>query len=623
MKKIRMIMLSALICFALLSPSLADEVPPSGEANTVFTCAELLAWVDAHADSGGTVSLGADILWEAGVSLQLARSDITVEMGTYRIIIPGGAAVNPSGLFTFRGEADGLFLIEEGGALLHNAPVEINAHGDGSTAVRVMWPNGLQSSFATITAIGTGAIAVDAPNGLELLGGVLHAEGDGAAAIASGGPVRITYSEITAAGEGAKAIRTEAPVTLDTALVSPAIEGAETVSRAFDSSGYQASAAWNRRFYTQPGEVPKLPEILMGFLPAADGQDFSLSPDIIWDTSAVDVNTPGQHPCTGELVLPLPNISLEGAERLNAYVYVVDFQLPHIINYKEGPPGRGVIEQLVPTGDTAVRELWCSGDSGSTWTRIPLLANPMSNSNLYFDSPFVLPGTFWFQLVVRDEGTVMSSNILEVTLTDEGFSRKDIGGERQGTDRGEGIERPQPPDLGGSYAPEEDVPLESPVAPPPDQPTFSPSPRIRKARKNFQLIRAMAESLLMTATEPPPPIPAPTVTVEPESTVPPEPTAPPIQTPQFESKPVVQEEVQHPPVESSSPPDLEPDSHVPGPDTPAPPQTSMEAPAVSDPPAPPIESNSFTAAAPWPLVLTGGIVLFSAILFWIWRRNKP
>lgn len=129
--------LFVLLLLTVLSSLYFSSIVYATENDTVSTEAEMVQWMEAHKNTGGTVNLDADItlrdMWyyipdRPGMSL------VTVNMNEFHITIAGEISFHSDNHLVFRGAADetGMFRVVPGGQLyLHGLSVEDKA-SDGA-----------------------------------------------------------------------------------------------------------------------------------------------------------------------------------------------------------------------------------------------------------------------------------------------------------------------------------------------------------------------------------------------------------------------------------------------------------------------------------------------------------
>ncbi len=98
-----------------------DSAVGSTTSQTVYSLAELEAWIKAHKNSGGTVQLGQDLVVEEGESWShigwYGDPVMTVDTGPYCIRIRGQAQLFEYLEFTGQGGENGVLRVERGGLL--------------------------------------------------------------------------------------------------------------------------------------------------------------------------------------------------------------------------------------------------------------------------------------------------------------------------------------------------------------------------------------------------------------------------------------------------------------------------------------------------------------------------
>ena len=237
-------LMCGLLVLTLVASGLIVSSASADDADTVSTAADLQAWFDAHADSGGTVTLGGDIRLYAGDSLRadyLGADGIDVYMGDYHIYVDGGA-LSLSGNVVLIGEGcyDGAALISEiskGNVSLNGLWIQAtgaNSSVTGRLAVSVF--GGADITDCTILADGNRATALtfrddgnSADAKAKITGGGVTVYGNNSTAVLSDLPFYVYSATIAAPGKSSVPISAPIAYLSDDTTVIPGVTPTQPV----------------------------------------------------------------------------------------------------------------------------------------------------------------------------------------------------------------------------------------------------------------------------------------------------------------------------------------------------------------------------------------------------------
>ncbi len=425
---------------------------------------ELSAWLQSHAETGGTVRLGATITISYSPGLYGTES-ITIETGAYGLIFDGGFLDSPALYLSGEGVNVPVLEVRSVGRLWQGNWVNYiqqlhitatgNQEGTGGTALLLTledtgWP-GLSMDFRTrgaIEAHGAGAVGIELrqPGGAAVQPRLdpycfeVTVSGEGSVAIkaAAGRSATVYYSRITATGGG---VVSSGDVRFEGCLLSPAAGS----SRAYKVLGLSLAYL--------PVQLDEVLELrALGFhnlmpciIEASDGEVFVSALPVEWDTEAflaIDTAMLETTEIAGALRPPFDDLDITIEEPLTLTVEVRDPSLPCITAVAlrsavvDGEADRLSISLWsYPVSQWFEPEeiiLWRSDNGGQTWyddTDNELLEWYGSRFEL---STAGLEGTVLYKIELKDSGF---SNILEIN-SQSGIYTFGIGGDRSGADQG-------------------------------------------------------------------------------------------------------------------------------------------------------------------------------------------
>lgn len=379
-----------LICACLLSVFCvyAGALPPPKEIDDgCNTKEELRDFLKEN--TGGTITLTGDILWDYTDNMPMLTQSTVVEMGTHKIIIPADRAMQIQGPVTFRGA--GAVLFETAGLLNLSYGVEVCAYGADAVAIH-------------------GAQTAD----LQLFICNIAATGDNSTAIRSANPVTVQLCRVS----GTRSAIEAPQITLDASAVSPAspaatvIRRVPTLERSLRLYGITLPAEVSEDAYTQA--IYGYGDLQYAFIDPESGNAIGGPLPCAWS------NVPTFPPKAGDYTLTVRPANLPDWFPIE----IPSFEIPlHIVdkdtlwmNVGYADPYFGMLAlQFAPNmpGDAAQVTLFCSTDEGQTWKNATEVFPDSTVRADFMDIVGLAPNTnYWFYAEVSDGTRTVRSNIL-------------------------------------------------------------------------------------------------------------------------------------------------------------------------------------------------------------------
>lgn len=479
------------------TPEISPSPAPSEDEGVVFTGEALLTWVMDHADTGGTVSLGADISWP-GKALIAVLAPIAIDAGPYSITIEAEKRWDFSGPVTVTGTSC-IFYVKADGRLTLYQEGLVQVTGDGSRAVELERGAIFQSVYGRIEASGSEATALYVQGDAVLSSLSLTASGPGAVALRCDGAADLTYSTLRADGIPVSA---GGAILLDTSAADPQIPDVRNLMREAQPVN-RSAPTYYLNIGADKGSVP-LPGLIRYRLTAPDRDPITLMIPSTWNQALVDPTVEGAYPLYVTLTQPYPETGL-GLPAIDAVCRVMDPNLPRLMAMKI--QGGLASLQLYGARTPGPQTVYYSSDL-NTWTQAPIVYK--SKKLVKLDFPFPTGQTIYFYIAeALPDGTLIHSNILEARLdTDGTISSTPGNGDYDGGDAGGGGD-PEPP-----FGWEEEPIRPEPPAPTPSAPmkdVEAPPPPSEPPHQIPIL------SVLVPQSSPPPSAPGPPAALPPES----------------------------------------------------------------------------------------------------------
>ncbi len=409
---------------------------PQGDAEAL---AGLLGWLESDEPE---YTLTGDVVWPGGGFPASGGGSRTLYMGGHNILIPKRKMFAPVGNYRFIGDGGApMFTIQTGGLLKLNMDVTLETT-DGC-AVELEGDSrenpdqaGFSAGYGAVIARGADAVAVRSGGDLFLKRVDIRTE-DGAKAIEAAGDVRL-YLSVTAG-----AVTAGGTLTADASALSPVPENARIIRR---TARLYRSALNFPLFRPAYGEDPILPETMTYELAAQGGGDV---PDtyadlhVDWRSGGQDITQPGIYqvaaaarpPFEGvPLACPEEEITLTVMEEGRPYLW-------HACHYAN--TNQDVLELYgsVPRGWKG--QVYCSEDRGETWTAWGEWSPIANNGVIELDRRLENGKTYWFQVDVDMGGRIMRTNLMEVSVGENGLPQsRPLSGDRDDSRRGDSPARP-------------------------------------------------------------------------------------------------------------------------------------------------------------------------------------
>ena len=438
-------------------------------ADIVSNETELAVWVGEHANTGGTVALGADIVVTHGLYLGLARwsavegAVIRIETGDYGIrVADGGEVVLDDDVHVSGG--GGLvpvIHVERGGRLGTDSSVagKASVTADGADGIALLLEEGAEfyeydSSAISLRATGAGGIALytHAPFGspdieadeYTATGHIIEATAMGGKAIVSTLPIKLFLCRVT--GDVAAVDAPE--VALDACAVFPDVPGATVRTRTLR----MADDTLREIGLAALGDQDRLTNLAItrrvhAELIADGAENISVTFNMSFDVSGVDANVLGSYPMPGNT--PPAPYDLLANDFADVKIEIFDPAIPRFLSADIlfMPPPLRYSFSYHYTGELPDLVLWRSDNGGEDWYQYWRGADGFTASenisvrtsgyllSLVFSNPAEeLTGGILFVFEVLSLQN--DSRILRVNLTEDDFDEDGgIGGDRTGTDR--------------------------------------------------------------------------------------------------------------------------------------------------------------------------------------------
>ena len=471
--------IAAAILFAPLAHAAKGDYPSelATEATTADVTAddvvsnetELAVWVGEHANTGGTVALGADIVVTHGLYLGLARwsavegAVIRIETGDYGIrVADGGEVVLDDDVHVSGG--GGLvpvIHVERGGRLGTDSSVagKASVTADGADGIALLLEEGAEfyeydSSAISLRATGAGGIALytHAPFGspdieadeYTATGHIIEATAMGGKAIVSTLPIKLFLCRVT--GDVAAVDAPE--VALDACAVFPDVPGATVRTRTLR----MADDTLREIGLSALGDQGRLMNLAITHrvhaeLVADGAEGIGVTFNMSFDVSGVDANVLGSYPMPGNT--PPAPYDLPANDFANIKIEIFDPAIPRFLSSQRlfMPPPQRYSFDYHYAGELSDLVLWRSDNDGEDWYQYWRGADGFAASeNISVSTSDTLlslttrnpeeelSGEILFVFEVLSLQT--DSRVLRVNLTESDFDNDGgIGGDRTGTDR--------------------------------------------------------------------------------------------------------------------------------------------------------------------------------------------
>ncbi|MDR0491654.1 MAG: hypothetical protein LBH28_10475, partial [Oscillospiraceae bacterium] len=421
----------------------------------VTTEAELYDWCQSHLYTGGTVTLGCNIVITQYLTAY-NTAPITIDTGGYGLVYNGGSL----GLIDFEIIGEGinepvLTVVDTGAFRLswihHIHILKITATGDGNgaggTAMLIKggndWPPNADyfAIEGLIQSFGAGAVGVELAVPIDIYCLNVKVEGENSVAIRAMSGANLYYCKLNAQGTGASAVGGRS-ILLDTCAVSPAPaeDNITIVERrvigASNMSLYLPVVLNDDMFRSRIllyGQVSLLLDS------GSDVKQVAFRAE--WDEDiyfGIDTGTVGITPVPGSLLKPFIELGLTDDYPLELIVDVRDQSVPCIssISVSDAGPVKSVMFMFWKSDAWGLDDLilWRSDDKGETWYDTTI-SEDIDWLQLVIHDRFIfefeeISDQVWFQL--ESPGFGMSNIVTLYSVNGKILSGS--GGDRTGTD---------------------------------------------------------------------------------------------------------------------------------------------------------------------------------------------
>lgn len=409
---------------------------PQGDAEAL---AGLLGWLESDEPE---YTLTGDVVWPGGGFPASGGGSRTLYMGGHNILIPKRKMFAPVGNYRFIGDGGApMFTVQTGGLLKLNVDAALEVTNGCAVELEGDSPEnpdqaGFSPNYGSVTAKGPGAVAVRSKGDLFLNMANIRTEG-GAKAVEAAGDIRLYLSVI----EGA--VTAGGMLTIDAAGISPVPEHARVIER---------TARLDREAMTFPlfrpayGEDPILLETLPYVLSAENAEDIPMEfadLSVDWRSGGQDITQPGIYQVAVTPRPPFEGVPLACPEA-EITLTVVEEGLPYLRRaYHDVHTERDILELYGPVPGGWTGQVYCSEDSGESWTAWGEWTPVENTGAIALDRRLENGRTYWFQVDVNMDGQVLRTNLIEVSVGENGLPQsRSLSGDRDDSHRGDRPARP-------------------------------------------------------------------------------------------------------------------------------------------------------------------------------------
>ena len=291
-------------------------------------------------------------------------------------------------------------------------------------------------NYGSVTAKGPGAVAVRSKGDLFLNMANIRTEG-GAKAVEAAGDIRLYLSVI----EGA--VTAGGMLTIDAAGISPVPEHARVIER---TARLDREAIIFPLFRLAYGEDPILLETLPYVLSAENAEDIPMEfadLSVDWRSGGQDITQPGIYQVAVTPRPPFEGVPLACPEA-EITLTVVEEGLPYLRRaYHDVHTERDILELYGPVPGGWTGQVYCSEDSGESWTAWGEWTPVENTGAIALDRRLENGRTYWFQVDVNMDGQVLRTNLIEVSVGENGLPQsRSLSGDRDDSHRGDRPARP-------------------------------------------------------------------------------------------------------------------------------------------------------------------------------------
>ena len=363
-------------------------------------------------------------------------------MGGHNILIPKRKMFAPVGNYRFIGDGGApMFTVQTGGLLKLNVDAALEVTNGCAVELEGDSPEnpdqaGFSPNYGSVTAKGPGAVAVRSKGDLFLNMANIRTEG-GAKAVEAAGDIRLYLSVI----EGA--VTAGGMLTIDAAGISPVPEHARVIER---TARLDREAIIFPLFRLAYGEDPILLETLPYVLSAENAEDIPMEfadLSVDWRSGGQDITQPGIYQVAVTPRPPFEGVPLACPEA-EITLTVVEEGLPYLRRaYHDVHTERDILELYGPVPGGWTGQVYCSEDSGESWTAWGEWTPVENTGAIALDRRLENGRTYWFQVDVNMDGQVLRTNLIEVSVGENGLPQsRSLSGDRDDSHRGDRPARP-------------------------------------------------------------------------------------------------------------------------------------------------------------------------------------
>ena len=407
---------------------------PQGDAEAL---AGLLNWLE---NDEPEYTLTGDVVWPGGGVSAAGNRTKTLYMGGHNILVPTGKMFAAVGNYRFIGDGGApIFTVQTGGLLKLNMYVTLEMTDGCAVELEGDLPEnpdqaGFSPDYSSVTAKGPQAVAVRSKGDLFLDMANIRTEG-GAKAVEAAGDIRLYLSVI----EGA--VTAGGALTIDTTGISPMPEHARVIER---TARLDREAITFPLFCSAYGDGPTLPDTLSYILAAQEGEKTAEAYSTLlvdWQSGGQDITQPGIYQVAATPRPPFEGVPLACPEA-EITLTVVEEGKPCLRRaFREKQTDMLELYGRVPTRWNG--QVYCSEDRGESWTAWGGWTSINHSGTIELDRRLENGKTYWFQVDVDMDGQVMRTNLIEVSVGENGLPQsRSLSGDRDDSHRGDRPLRP-------------------------------------------------------------------------------------------------------------------------------------------------------------------------------------
>ena len=416
-----------------------QKPPPTGDMpqGDAVALAGLLNWLE---NDEPEYTLTGDVVWPGGGVSAAGNRTKTLYMGGHNILVPTGKMFAAVGNYRFIGDGGApIFTVQTGGMLKLNMDAALEVTNGCAVELEGDSPEnpdqaGFSPDYGSVTAKGPQAVAVRSKGELFLDMANIRTEG-GAKAVEAAGDIRLYLSVI----EGA--VTAGGALTIDTTGISPMPEHARVIER---TARLDREAITFPLFCSAYGDGPTLPDTLSYILAAQEGEKTAEAYSTLlvdWQSGGQDITQPGIYQVAATPRPPFEGVPLACPEA-EITLTVVEEGKPCLRRaFREKQTDMLELYGRVPTRWNG--QVYCSEDRGESWTAWGGWTPVKHSGAIELDRQLENGKTYWFQVDVDMDGQVMRTNLIEVSVGENGLPQsRSLSGDRDDSHRGERPLRP-------------------------------------------------------------------------------------------------------------------------------------------------------------------------------------